>query len=171
VRASIARSQQAFTATPGKNHGHLGTNHDHQIPLSLLYSCSTQILPFFLLRLWLLLLVSLAFQLLLGSLLMPTFPAIACFPAVAACLTATFTATNFPWTSNFVAVTTGIWHRWYLRAGSQFAANYIFEKGKFRPKYRRCSEKQILSTVFVNNVKMESTVCDCAVNCQKAPIK
>jgi hypothetical protein len=31
-----------------------------------------------------------------------------------------------------------------LRAGSQFAANYIFEKGKFRPKYRRCSDKQIL---------------------------
>jgi hypothetical protein len=56
-----------------------------------------------------------------------------------------------------------------LRAGSQFAANYIFEKGKFRPKYRRCSDKQILSTVSVTNVKMHGTVC--VVNCLKKLIK
>jgi hypothetical protein len=96
---------QAFTAsaTPSKNHGHLGTFHGHQIFLSLpqchihshisgflscpFYSFSTQIvllLAFLLLRLCLLLLVSLA-----GSwrscwiLAVVNIPAVACFPAVA----------------------------------------------------------------------------------------
>jgi hypothetical protein len=84
VRASVARSLQAFTATSGKNHGHLGIFHGHQIffitatfsaiflyflPLLLIDPAATGVL---LLRLWLLLLVSLAFLLLLRSLLMPT---------------------------------------------------------------------------------------------------
>jgi hypothetical protein len=43
-----------------------------KFPCHFNYSFSTQILPLLLLRLWLLLLVSLAFLLLLGSLLMPT---------------------------------------------------------------------------------------------------
>jgi hypothetical protein len=31
LRPSVARSLQAFTATPSKNHSHLGTFHSHQI--------------------------------------------------------------------------------------------------------------------------------------------
>ncbi len=110
MRASVARSQQAFTATPQKPR-------PPNTPFHFYYSCSAQILlllAFLLLRLWLLLLVSLAFQLLLGSLLMPTSPAIACFPAVAACLTATYTATNFPRTSEFFKTAT------FLKSGRYY---------------------------------------------------
>jgi hypothetical protein len=31
VKNSVARSQQAFTATPAQNHGHLATFHGHKI--------------------------------------------------------------------------------------------------------------------------------------------
>jgi hypothetical protein len=103
---SVARSLQAFTATPSKNHGYLGTFHGHQIIFvtatftaifldsfpAIFYSFSTQIL---LLLAFLRLSVvpspagvpclKLVFLLLLGSLLLLTFLLLLAFLLLLGC--------------------------------------------------------------------------------------
>jgi hypothetical protein len=121
VRASVARSQQAFTATSGKNHGHLGTITATKYRLPLLLQLFHTDPAVFAIEV----VASPAgvpcIPVAAGILADANIPCIACFSAVAACLTVTFHGHQFSTDIQIlklphfrtVAVTTGIWHRWH----------------------------------------------------------